>query len=184
MSPKKLRFALVALGFSLGECGNHPARPVTDEITGHDPHANPVFECPTSTIVEPGNGYPHPIQQFPVSTQPERSVAQLREFCARMTERFSTPNLSRAEALRVYAEIPKVLTIADGSYGTPDPSAPLPPPVNLPDRVRLRRIGVDRYELFYFTIECGRNYRHYEITLTPSSPVLRELETWSEAFPC
>ena len=145
---------------------------------------NPVFPCPTERVVEPGTGYPHPVRQFPATSEPEQSVAHLKDFCVRMQERFATSGMSRDEAARVYDAIPTVLHIADEAYGMPSPDEKPPPPVDLQSRVMLRKVGEDQYELFYYTIGCGRNYSWYELVLTESGAQVREIESWSETFPC
>ena len=109
---------------------------------------NPEFECATEEVVESGEGYPHPIKQFPRSREVARTIAQLEDFCSRMQERFAEPGLTVAEAGRVYEVIPTVLYINDGSYGMPSPGDPKIPPVALESRVMLRKIADDRYELY------------------------------------
>ena len=174
---------LVNCGACTGESGSaQSADP--KEARNEDVFVNPTFECPTDKIVEPKDGYPHPRQQFPVTEQSERSVAQLQDFCARMQERFAGAELSLAEAQRVYAAIPQVLSIQDESYGMPSPEDPPVAELDLSTRVMLRKLAENRYELFYFTIGCGRTYSLYEIELNESGAQVRQIEVWSESSDC
>lgn len=145
---------------------------------------NPEFECPTGDVVEPGEGYPHPIQDYPHSPPGERTIAQIEGFCTRMQERFAESGLTVTEAARVYEAIPTVLNIRDESYGMPSPDVPPPPPVDLESRVMLKKIAADRYELFFYRIGCGRHYSLYELDLTGAEAKARKIESWSEIFPC
>lgn len=155
-----------------------------ESAAGEEPFVNPVFECGSKNVVEPGEGYPHPLQQFPFTDKQERSVAELQNFCERMQTRFAESGMTDEEAQRVYEAIPRVLNIADESYGMPPDDAAAPGPVDLSTRVMLRKLGEDRYELFYFTIGCGRNYSLYEIDLSETEPQQKQIEEWSETSPC
>jgi hypothetical protein len=171
-----------------GACENDAPPPGDKVIEVGAPNdevfVNPEFECATDDLVEAGEGYPHPLKQFPRSREVARTIAQLEDFCSRMQERFAEPGLTVAEAERVYEVIPTVLNISDGSYGMPGPGGSEIPPVALESRVMLRKIADDRYELYYYQIGCGRNYYLYELDLSLPDPVTRLIESWSESFPC
>lgn len=153
-------------------------------LQGDEVFINPEFECPTGDVVEPGEGYPHPFKVFPHSPPGERTIAQLEGFCERMRERFSESGLTVTEAGRVFEAIPTVLNIKDGSYGMPGPGNPQLPPVDLETRVMLKKIAADRYELFFYQIGCGRHYLLYELDLTGGEAKARQIESWSENYPC
>lgn len=174
---------VIQCGACVGESGSSQ-NTAPKEVRGEDDFVNPVFACPSGNVVEPGEGYPHPLQQFPITEQPERSVAQLQDFCARMQERFSGVEMSVAEAQRVYEAIPQVLNIRDESFGMPSPEDAPIPEVDLTARVMLRKVSEERYELFYYTIGCGRTYSLYEIELKASGALVREIEIWSESSDC
>ncbi len=184
-----VRFIPILLSIAVfGACENDspPSHTKAISVDSHkdEVFVNPEFECATDDVVEPGEGYPHPLQQFPRSSEVERTIAQLEEFCARMRERFAESGLTVAEAGRVYEAIPTVLNISDGSYGMPPHDGPEIPPVDLESRVMLRKIAEDRYELYFYQIGCGRNYSLYELDLSHPEAKIREIESWSESFPC
>lgn len=184
-----LRFIplFLALTFLFG-CGGDPDQPqgtvIKVEPVDHEVFINPEFGCLSASVVEPGEGYPHPLQDFPRSADPERSVSQLEDFCGRMAERFAESGMTETEAKRVYGTIPSVLTISDESNDMPSPDDPAIPPVVLESRVMLRKVAEGRYELFFFRIGCGRNYSLYELDLTDEGVFAREIESWSERDPC
>jgi hypothetical protein len=184
---KKMIVPLIMISALLGACGgdsDQPSERVSKIEPGPDEtFVNPEFECPSANVVEPGEGYPYPLQEFPRSVDPNRSVAQLEEFCTRMAARFAESGLTVAEAKQVYEAIPAALTIRDEPYDMPSPDEPPLPPVDLESRVMLRKVGEGRYELFYFTIGCGRDYSLYELDLTGNAQA-RQIESWAERAEC
>jgi hypothetical protein len=173
---------------AVGGCENEPL-PSQDKLAeavspSDEVFVNPDFICATTDLVEPGEGYPHPFQDHPFSQRGERSIAQLEGFCQRMQEHFSESGLTVTEAARVYEAIPAVLTITDGSYGMPPDNESPRGPVVLEERVMLKKVAENRYELFFYRIGCGRHYSRYELDLTGPEPEARILERWAEMFPC
>jgi hypothetical protein len=63
---------------------------------------NPKFHCPSSDVVEPGVTYPYPIQQYSPPPQ-QKPVAELKDFCAEMKQRFANSNMTNKEAKQFYA---------------------------------------------------------------------------------
>jgi hypothetical protein len=186
MTSKMTFFLLAPTIATILACSGDPDSSRHDASLGVDSltFQNPEFECATENLVEPDQGYPHPVRQFPFTPEPDRPVAELEDFCARMQERFAEPGLTDSEARSVYEVIPTVLNIQDEPYGMPSPEQPPPPEVELTERVQLRKIEEDRYEIFFFTIGCGRNYSLYELTLTETGAEVRPIERWSESSPC
>lgn len=183
MAPKMKFSALVLLAAFWG-CTGDPRVSSGEADAGSAFYQNPEFECPTAAVMEPEQGYPHPVLKFPYSSEPKRPVKDLEDFCARMQDRFKDSGLTDLEARRVLEVIPTMLNIHDEPAGMPAPGEPPPAPVDLTKRVMLRKLEEGRYEIFFFTVGCGRNYSLYELVTTSSDSEVRPLERWSEASPC
>jgi hypothetical protein len=166
----------------LGGCASSPSATFS----------NPKFPCPSSDVVEPDAGYPHPAQQYP--PEPEiKSVAELKDFCARMKERFADSNMTIREAKEFYALLEKnnakrlpdgnLLSFGNGSYGMP--GLERLKPFVFEKQVSLKKITAEKYEIFYYFIGCGLNYTHEEILLEDGKiRQLTPIEIWSEMYPC
>jgi hypothetical protein len=153
---------------------------------------NPKFSCPSSDVVEPGVTYPYPIQQYPPPPQ-LKPVAELKDFCAEMRQRFADSNMTNKEAEQFYAllketngqRLPngRLLNFRNGTYGMP--GSERPKPFIFEKQVMLIKITEEKYEIFYYFIGCGRWYTHEEIYLENGSITqVTTVEKWSESYPC
>ncbi|MCL7453987.1 MAG: hypothetical protein M8467_13170 [Anaerolineae bacterium] len=152
---------------------------------------NPKFRCPSRDVVEPGEGYPFSVQAYP-SPGGQRSVAELKDFCQRMRQRFADSNFTNEEAAQFYALLKEidekrlpsgqVLSFANGTYGFPTGSGD---PFVFEKQVMLKKISEQKYEIFYYYIGCGRWYTHLEIHLDRGNVIeVVTLESWGESYPC
>jgi hypothetical protein len=147
---------------------------------------NPDFPCPTENIVEQGQGYPIPVKQ----SEPGmgvKSVAELKEFCTRMKERFTVSGMTKTEAETIY----KILSARSGEnfpqfhngcYGMPICDEE---PFEMTKQVMIKKISASEYELFYYYIGCGINYFHMKVYIDQG--VIQDyqnIEYWSERYPC
>jgi hypothetical protein len=171
----------VELAVYLGGCASDPSATFK----------NPSFRCPSGDVVEPEKGNPFPVQAYPPPGG-QRSVAELKDFCRRMKQRFADSNLTVEEADQFYAllksidekRLPsgQVLSFANGNYGFPTGRGD---PFVFEKQVMLRKVSEENYEIFYYFIDCGCNYVHLEIHLNGGSLVkVVKLESWSESYPC
>ena len=146
---------------------------------------NPKFSCPSSDIVEP-------VQQYPSAPQ-KKSVAEVKDFCARMKQHFIDSNIDNKEAEQFYASLKAtngkrlpdgyLLNLHNETYGMPGPEQPKP--FVFEKQVMLKKITEEEYEIFYYWIGCGRNYNHMKIYLENGSITrVTMLEMWSESYPC
>lgn len=169
---------LVVASLFLGSCARDPSATFR----------NPSFRCPSREVVESSRGYP-----FPQSKDGVKSVKDLKAFCKRMSERFDESNLTVGEADRFYALLRannetvlpggQFLFFSNGTYAMPGPEAP--EPFVFEKQVKLKKLSDDRYEIFYYHIDCGRNYSHMEFYLQDGALVDYEyLDSWGESFPC
>lgn len=153
---------------------------------------NPQFRCPSPDVVEPDAGFPRPVQQYPLESE-QKSVSELKDFCARMKQRFANSNMTVKEAEAFYALLKENndksfpdgnrLTFRNGSYGMPGPKPRKP--FIFEEQVRLKKITSEKYEIFYYTIGCGVNYIHEEVHLERSKITqVLTAEIWREAYPC
>ena len=156
-------------------------------------YMNPDFSCPSSKIVEPDTGYPFPIQQYPfVPNDSQKSVTELKDFCARMKLLFEESNLTVREAGQFYA-------LLEGSNGKVLPGGPqlflhndcygMPlcdvEPFVMNKQVMLKKVTNDEYEIFLYDIYCGINYTHWAIHLELGVITgITLVDRWSESFPC
>lgn len=147
---------------------------------------NPKFSCPSSDVVE---GY---YQQYPFEPQ-QKSVTELEDFCARMKQRFANSNMTNKEAEQFYTLLKEtngqwlpdghLLYLHNESYGMPGPERPKP--FVFEKQVMLRKVTEEKYEIFYYHIDCGRNYTHEEISLDNGNITqVTTVEIWSESYPC
>jgi hypothetical protein len=169
---------LAGLALFLGSCAPDPS----------SPFRNPKFRCPSRDVVEPGRGYP-----YPQSSDGKKSVRELKDFCATMDRRFNESNLTVEEAEHFYdllkannrTSLPggQYLFFANGTYGMPGPE--VPEPFIFEEQVRLKKLSSEKYEIFYYHVDCGLNYTHMEFYLKDGVLVgYGYLDTWQENFPC
>jgi hypothetical protein len=146
---------------------------------------NPTFACPSPRIVEPGAGYPYPVV-FPADTSgAEASVADITRFCEETLALFAEPNLTAAEAEQIYALLEDELSLSDESYGMPSPDEPASQPIEVRERVMLRKTAPATYAVFYTRSGCGLTYHHQRLTKQADGTVqITPLETWREKYPC
>jgi hypothetical protein len=153
-----------------------------------DTFKNPDFSCPSSKVVEPTAGYPHPIQQYPFAPNDyARSVTELQDFCSRMKQHFANSNLKTSESEQFYSLLREdnnntIPWLHNECYGMPGCERK---PFVINEQVMLKKITDEKYQVFYYYIGCGVNYDYMEIYLKQGNIdkyVL--LERWSESFPC
>lgn len=110
-----------------------------------------------------------------------------------MKKRFRHSNMTVKEAEQLYTllkeanerRLPdgRLLNFSNGTYGMPGPKPP--EPFVFEKQVMLRKITEGEYEIFYYYIDCGRNYMHEEVYLDNGIIVrVTRLEGWGESFPC
>ena len=156
--------------------------------------SNPRFPCPSSNLVEPGQGYPYPFPVHPVqeSTVAKSAVARIQDFCLRMERHFSTSAMSIEEAERLYSYLIKangtflpdgtLISFQNGPYGMPGPKE-----VEIFDfrrQMMVQKIAENRFEVLYNYTGPGLNYVHARVDID-SSGVTRftVLEAWRESVP-
>jgi hypothetical protein len=153
---------------------------------------NPQFRCPSSGVVERDEGYPYPVRQYPQETHPT-TIAELKDFCVRMKQRFANSNMTVKEAENVYALLKEtngkslpdghVLIFHNETYGMPGPEQPKP--FVFEKQVMLRKITTEKYEIFYHFVGCGHNYLVEEIRIENGEITGDTLvEGWRELYPC
>lgn len=157
-----------------------------DSLAPDSIFVNPTFACPSPRIVEPDAIYPYPSKIFPPDTTgAEASIADLTHFCEETLALFAEPNLTVAEAERIYAVLESALALSDEPYGMPSPDAPASQPIQVQERVMLRKTGPATYEVFYTRSGCGLSYHHQRLTEQADGRVqVQPLETWRENYPC
>ncbi len=140
---------------------------------------NPVISCQLKPQEDP-------IRQYPTGTSAPADGMQ--DFCRRMQDRFSHSGLSPTEAAGVYEILLKNRIINDASYGMPGPGAGPSKSLDLTayeQRIAIRKMAENSYELFYSYTNCGTNYEHIKITLEGEKVKTQErIEAWSGSFPC
>lgn len=168
---------LILLIFILVSCANNPSAIFK----------NPKFPCPSS------DAHKLEISQVGLPKPEEKSVADLKDFCARMKQHFANSNMTVKEAEEFYILLEENndrsfpngnrLTFRNGSYGMPGPE-PRKPFV-FERQMMVKKITLEKYEIFYYFIGCGMNYIHEEIYLEQNEIIQAiKIESWSEIYPC
>lgn len=146
---------------------------------------NDLTRCPSPGLVEPGNGYPHPVKQYPSHEREEASVRELKAFCQRVKERFSSSGMTVREADQLFEMLEGRLRIVDEPSGMPAPNGTKPKPVKLRDRVAVRKVEQGTFEIFFHRTGCGKNYLYFRIEEKQGGEIqISLLEKWSESYPC
>ena len=190
----RLPAGLLCMGF-LAACapapqqdgsGPPPDSSVASRTAADTVFVNPTFACPSPRIVEPSAGYPYPSKVFPADTSgAEASVADITRFCEEVLALFAEPNLTAAEAERIYALLEGELSLSDEPYGMPSPDAPASQPIQVRERVMLRKTAPATYAIFYTRSGCGLTYHHQRLIEQADGAVqVEEIETWRERYPC
>ncbi len=158
---------------------------VTEEIPVDVLFINPALGFPSSNVVEPEEGYPHPYKQFPDDGSGEKSIEELNTFCSEIREMFNYPEMTKEEAEDIYLLLEDQFNFSDGSYGMPSPDAPEPAEYVVRERILLRKSKEGKVEIFYDKIGCGRRYTYAELNVDESSLIeIIIIEKWSERYPC
>ena len=190
----RIPLALVILMVLVG-CSKVSGMPRAD-INGSTPTAietiapqefiNADFPCPSKDIVEPNQGYPHPYKQSDPDSG-EKSVAEMKGFCARMKQRFADSGMNNIEAASIYAILASddqdyIPWLHNECYAGPMCDVE---PFEMSRQVMVKRISATQYELFYYWIGCGINYHHMVIVVEGGAIQGAEMiERWSESYTC
>jgi hypothetical protein len=181
LGPKILFLGIMVL--SLVEC----------KKTSPEFYQNPDFDCPTSAVVEYSQGIPYPRKGYPHAFDGHKyTVAELRDFCSRMSQRFAVSNVTSQEAKKLFK-----LFAANSDKVLPDRSVlsfknecyAMPPcalePFIMEKQVKLLKVTNDEYEVFYYYIFCGTNFIHMQVNLEHGKiQGIQPIESWAESCPC
>lgn len=156
----------------------------SNQIVSGDIWQNPKFDCALK-------GSESPIKQYPSEPDQDYQESDLLEFCERMNELFENSSLTNQEADKIYQIIVDANFIVHGCYGMP--------PCNIgnktytrdqkiggmKNKLALRKIDNNKYEIFFHRTGCGINYHYMEINIEDSQIIEREgVESWSASSPC
>lgn len=132
-----------------------------------------------------------PLRQFSsLVNNIESNATGFNDFCTRMSDRFFNSETKIAEAEIVYKAISTDRIIDDDSYGMPsyspnDKQVTILEDKNVQDRVAIKNIKENTYDIFYKYSGCGNNYVHKQITLQNGNIISKnDIEIWSASFPC
>ena len=161
-----------------------PGNPARDCSNPGDFYLNPTYEYPRWDALEAANIGVEPIKQYPRASETSYSVSELEEFCTSIKEKFRCSHASHREAEDFLELLSQHLTIVDGSFGMPSPDFPSGGPVDLRERVLLRRISGTEWEIFYYKIGCGISYTYSRVLSDGTNLHIDPIERWSESYPC
>ncbi|HJO14579.1 MAG TPA: hypothetical protein QGG70_00850 [Candidatus Pacearchaeota archaeon] len=146
---------------------------------------NPTISCSLNDRETPIKQYPY---EGGLTDEERNNPSGLVEFCSRIESRFENSEVPISQANEIYTAIFNEKIIRDGSYGMPSPDTPPRPELTLDDikeRVKIKKIDTDKYEIFYTNSGCGTNYEHESINLVNGQISNRDrIEAWSGSYPC
>ncbi len=158
---------------------------ITSGQEGSEMFVNPPQRIPDKSMQENRKGYPCLPPPPPNSDKPSVTLFDYFEFCNWINEIFSESNITKAEAESLYVLLETQLRLRDESYGMPPGLIDPDKVIDVRERVMIRKTGYHKYQIFYYRIGCGRTLFLREVIADEIGRLrFRNIEVWSESYPC